>query len=55
MVEHGRFPWHGSFRRMSVSDINVIEQALEMTHMTSLKARDLTELINGENPENTIF
>ena len=48
LVEHGRFPWHGSFRRMSVSDKNVIENALEMTHMTSLKARDLTELSGGE-------
>lgn len=48
LVEHGRFPWLGSFRRMSGADKEVIAKALEMTQMASLKRRDLTQLSGGE-------
>lgn len=48
LVEHGRFPWHGSFRRMSGPDQEAIAKALEMTQMTSLRTRDLTQLSGGE-------
>lgn len=48
LVEHGRYPWHGNFRRMSAQDKEVIETALEMTHMSAMRNRDLTQLSGGE-------
>lgn len=48
LVEHGRYPWHGNFRRMSAQDKEVMEAALEITHMSAMRNRDLTQLSGGE-------
>ena len=48
LVEHGRYPYHGNFRRMGEEDEKKINRALELTHMKSFENRDLYELSGGE-------
>lgn len=48
LVEHGRFPRHGSFRRLSGEDLRAVGDALAMARMEALRDRDLTELSGGE-------
>ncbi|MBR5178475.1 MAG: ABC transporter ATP-binding protein [Lachnospiraceae bacterium] len=48
LVEHGRYPWHGSMRRLSVKDRRIIDEALNITDMTNLKSKSLSELSGGE-------
>ena len=48
LVSHGRYPWQGSFRRMSEKDLELIGNAMEMTDMKAFRQRDLRELSGGE-------
>lgn len=48
LAEHGRYPHHGSFRRLSGEDHDHIDRALEITGMKDHKDRNLSELSGGE-------
>lgn len=48
LTEHGRYPHHGSFRRMSGEDRDHIDKALEITGMSEFRDRNLSELSGGE-------
>ncbi len=48
LVEHGRYPYHGNFRRMSGEDRDKVERALELTSMTGSRNRNVKELSGGE-------
>ena len=48
LVEHGRFSYHGTFRRLSGEDERHVEEALQLTGMKDYVDRDLTCLSGGE-------
>lgn len=48
LVEHGRFPWHGNFRRLSGKDREKVREALAIAHMEGYERRELRELSGGE-------
>ena len=48
LVEHGRYPWHGNYRKMSVQDKELVKEALDITGMNMYIDRDLTELSGGQ-------
>ena len=48
LAEHGRYPYHGNFRRMTEKDREHVRHALEITHMDHLAGRGLRELSGGE-------
>ena len=48
LVEHGRYPWHGNYRKMTVHDKEQVEEALDITGMSIYRGRDLTELSGGQ-------
>lgn len=48
LAEHGRYPWHGNFRRMTERDRELVDGALERTGMTAQRNRLLTALSGGE-------
>lgn len=48
LAEHGRYPWHGNSRRLSVEDKTLIDQALDITKMNEYRKRDLMELSGGQ-------
>lgn len=48
LAEHGRYPWHGSFRRLTDKDRKIIKEALAITDMEGFKNRNLSELSGGE-------
>ncbi len=48
LAEHGRFSYHGSFRRMSAEDERYVDEALQLTGMKENEDRELTCLSGGE-------
>ncbi len=48
LVEHGRYPWHGNYRRLSAEDKAYVSEALTITGMNEYRDRDLTELSGGQ-------
>ena len=48
LAEHGRFPYHGNFRKMTGEDREKIEKALLLTGMKEYADRELKELSGGE-------
>ena len=48
LTEHGRYPWHGNYRRLSEEDRSYVSEALEITGMNAFKDSDLTELSGGQ-------
>ena len=48
LVEHGRYPWHDSFRRINKKDRDIIHEALWITDMEEQKGKYLSELSGGE-------
>ncbi len=48
LTEHGRYPHHGSIRRMSAHDEEVMENALEITGLKGIEDKLLGELSGGE-------
>lgn len=48
LVSHGRYPWHGSLRRMTDKDRKLIDKALDETRMSGFRNRNLQELSGGE-------
>ena len=48
LVSHGRYPWHGSLRKLSEKDLLQVEKALEITDMKEYRERSLPELSGGE-------
>lgn len=48
LAEHGRFPWHGNFRRLSQEDKKIVGNALAITHMEEYRNREVNELSGGE-------
>lgn len=48
LVFHGRYPWHGSFRRMSGRDTEFVQRALYITGMEAYRHRLLCDLSGGE-------
>ncbi len=48
LAEHGRFSYHGTFRRLSKEDEKYVEEALQLTGMKDYEDRDLTCLSGGE-------
>ena len=48
LVAHGRYPWHGSFRKLTAKDREIISKALDLTDMQYLKDKNLSELSGGE-------
>lgn len=48
LTEHGRYPWHGNYRRLSKEDKAYVAEALAITGMNVFKDRDLTELSGGQ-------
>lgn len=48
LAEHGRYPWHGNFRRMTEEDREKVDRALEWTGMAAYRGRLLARLSGGE-------
>ena len=48
LAAHGRYPWHGSFRKLTAKDREIINNALYLTDMQHLKDKNLSELSGGE-------
>lgn len=48
LVEHGRYPYTGNFRRLSSNDIKLVEYALEITNMKKYENTNLKDLSGGE-------
>ena len=48
LAEHGRYPHHGNFRRMTEKDREHVRHALQVTRMDGLKGREIRELSGGE-------
>ena len=48
LAEHGRYPHHGSTRRMGDADREKVKEALRMTGMEKMAKRSLQELSGGE-------
>ncbi|MGY0216747.1 ABC transporter ATP-binding protein [Endozoicomonadaceae bacterium StTr2] len=48
LVACGRFPWVGSFGRMTAEDHQAVDEALERTGMAALADRDVNNLSGGE-------
>lgn len=48
LVEHGRFPWCGSFRTLSEEDKRQVELAIAHTQLDAYRRRALGELSGGE-------
>lgn len=48
LAEHGRYPHHGSTRRMGDADREKVKEALRMTGMENMAKRSLQELSGGE-------
>lgn len=48
LLSHGRYPYQGLFSQSSQQDIDVIEWALDATHMTAFRHREFNTLSGGE-------
>ncbi|MBE9604714.1 ATP-binding cassette domain-containing protein [Acetobacteraceae bacterium H6797] len=48
LVALGRYPWHGALGRFREADRLKVQEALEITHMTSLADRMVDSLSGGE-------
>ena len=48
LTAHGRYPWHGSFRKLTAKDREIINNALDLTDLLHLKDKNLSELSGGE-------
>ncbi|WP_417455218.1 ABC transporter ATP-binding protein [Kiloniella sp.] len=48
LVSHGRYPWHGAFRRFTDIDRQKVDEALELTHTDILRHRQVDNLSGGE-------
>lgn len=48
LVEHGRYPWHGSLRRLTEQDREKVERAMERAGVTEYRHRLLSRLSGGE-------
>ncbi|MCR5302016.1 MAG: ABC transporter ATP-binding protein [Lachnospiraceae bacterium] len=48
LVWHGRFPWHGNYRKLTEDDARIIDESLQTATVQDLRKRDLTELSGGE-------
>ncbi|MBR3525354.1 MAG: ABC transporter ATP-binding protein [Lachnospiraceae bacterium] len=48
LAEHGRYPYHGSFRRPTEEDRACVEKALMITGMKALEEKNLGQLSGGE-------
>lgn len=48
LVEHGRYPWHGSVRRLTEKDREKVDQAMERAGVAEYRHRLLPGLSGGE-------
>lgn len=48
LAEHGRYPYHGNFRKMTGEDKAAVERALELTGMDRFAHKAINELSGGE-------
>ena len=48
LVDQGRFPYHGNFRRMTGEDRAAVDRALELTGMDRYAGKVISELSGGE-------
>lgn len=48
LAEHGRYPWHGSLRRLTERDREKVDKAMERAGVTEYRHRMLTGLSGGE-------
>lgn len=48
LAEHGRYPYHGSFRKLNGEDNDYVNRALEITGMKDFQYRNLKEISGGE-------
>ncbi|WP_421780290.1 ABC transporter ATP-binding protein [Kiloniella litopenaei] len=48
LVSHGRYPWHGAFRRFTDVDRHKVDEALELTNTDILRHRQVDNLSGGE-------
>lgn len=48
LVEHGRYPYHGSTRRLTPEDRKLVDHALDITDMKELRDMSLQEMSGGE-------
>ncbi|WP_085902035.1 ABC transporter ATP-binding protein [Kiloniella majae] len=48
LVSHGRYPWHGAFRRFTDLDRQKVDEALRLTNTAVLRDRQVDNLSGGE-------
>ena len=48
LIEHGRYPYMGNYRRLSDKDNEAVENAIRITNMTDYADASLTEISGGE-------
>lgn len=48
VVETGRYPYTGRFGRLSQKDHEIVQEAMELVHVTTIKDQDFTRISDGQ-------